>query len=131
MATRPDPTAKKFARFVKDAAAKAGYAVNSSSGDGKAKLAERTGMSEADIAKILNGEFDIPSDPLKPLADALDVEQKELLRAAGVLDDKPARAGSRPLTVQLAAQRLGIKSQKNVAAFETLVTALLDAEKRR
>lgn len=87
-------------------------------------------MSEADIAKILKGEYEIPADPLKPLADALDVPQKDLLRAAGVLEGRTLPQ-DRPLTVQLAAQRLGIKSPKNVAAFETLVTALLDAEKRR
>lgn len=130
MATRPDPAAKKFARYVKDAATRAGYAVNSSSGDGVARIAEKTGMSEADIAKILKGEYEIPADPLKPLADALDVPQKDLLRAAGVLEGRTLPQ-DRPLTVQLAAQRLGIKSPKNVAAFETLVTALLDAEKRR
>jgi transcriptional regulator with XRE-family HTH domain len=130
VATRPNPAAKNFARFVKDAATRAGYAVNSSSGDGVARIAEKTGMSEADIAKILKGEYGIPADPLKPLADALDVPQKDLLRAAGVLEGRTLPQ-DRPLTVQLAAQRLGIKSPKNVAAFETLVTALLDAEKRR
>lgn len=86
MATRADPVAKKFARFVRDAAVRAGYAVNSTSRDGAARLAEKTGMSEADIAKILRGEYEIPADPLKPLADALEVPQKELLRAAGVLE---------------------------------------------
>ncbi|MET9159098.1 hypothetical protein ABZX56_15330 [Streptomyces parvulus] len=128
MTTRPNPQSKAFARYVIISATKAGFNM---SGDGKAKLAEAAGMSEADIAKILNGLFDIPSDPLKPLADALDVGQKELLRAAGVIDDKPARAGTRPISVQLAAQRLGIKSPKNVELFQILVTALVDAEKRR
>ncbi|MDL2082130.1 hypothetical protein QNN03_37495 [Streptomyces sp. GXMU-J15] len=131
MATRPDPAAKKFARFVKDAAIRAGYAVNSSSGDGKARLAKEADMSEADISKILKGEFEIPADPLKSLATALDVPQKDLLRAAGVLEEGSTPPQNRPLTVQLAAQRLGIKSQKNVAAFEALVSVLLDAEKRR
>lgn len=88
-------------------------------------------MPEADIAKILKGEFEIPADPLKPLAKALDVPQKDLLRAAGVLEEGSTPPQNRPLTVQLAAQRLGIKSQKNVAAFEALVSVLLDAEKRR
>jgi hypothetical protein len=130
VATRPDPAAKKFARFVKDAAIRAGYAVNSSSGDGKAKLAAAADMPEADISKILAGDYAVPTSLLKPLATALDVRQKDLLRAAGVLEDKAAQQ-NRPLTVQLAAQRLGIKSPKNVAALQTLVTALLEAEKRR
>ncbi|WP_172638920.1 hypothetical protein [Streptomyces tailanensis] len=35
---------KDFARYVTNAATKAGYAINSSSGDGKAKLAETAEM---------------------------------------------------------------------------------------
>ncbi|MFI1420636.1 hypothetical protein ACH4VX_22160 [Streptomyces sp. NPDC020731] len=121
-------TAKKFADYVRDAAEKAGYAVRSSSGDGKAGLAESAGMPEADITKILAGKYEVPTDLLQPLATALDVPQKELLRAAGVLEGR-ADQQNRPLTVQLAAQRLGIKSPQNVAAFKTLVAALLAAEK--
>jgi transcriptional regulator with XRE-family HTH domain len=130
MAKRQDATARKFARFVKDAATRAGYTVGSSSGDGKTKLAEASGMPEADIAKILAGEYEVPTDLLKPLATALHVRQKDLLRAAGVLEDRAAQQ-SPPLTAQLAAQHLGIKLPKNVEAFETIVTALLEAEKRR
>ncbi|MGI5372861.1 hypothetical protein ACQEV2_01065 [Streptomyces sp. CA-251387] len=132
MAKRQDPKAKAraLARYVSDNATRAGYAISSPSGDGKAKLAEAADMSEADISKILAGEYELPTDLLKPLAAALDVPHKDLLRAAGVLQDKAAQQ-NRPLTVQLAAQRLGITSPKNVAAFETLVAALLDAEKRR
>lgn len=130
MASRQNPAAKKFARYVRDAAIKANYAVDSSTGDGKARLAKESGMPEADIAKILNGEYEIQPDTLKPLAAALDVPQKELLRAAGVLEGRTLPQ-DRPLTVQLAAQRLGIKSPKNVEAFETIVAALLQAEKRR
>lgn len=115
---------------MKDAATRAGYAVNSSSGDGKAKLAKEADMPEADISKILAGDYEVPTDLLKSLATALDVPQKDLLRAAGILEDRAAQQ-NRPLTVQLAAQRLGIRSQKNVAAFEALVSVLLDAEKRR
>ncbi|WP_237309671.1 hypothetical protein [Streptomyces sp. AMCC400023] len=130
MAQRPDATARKFARFVKEAAIRKGFAVGSSSGDGKAKLAAASGMSETDISKILVGEYEVPTDLLKPLATAIGEKQKDLLRAAGILEDKPAQQ-SPPLTAQLAAQHLGIKSPKNVEAFETIVAALLQAEKRR
>ncbi|MYS22836.1 hypothetical protein GA0115240_144895 [Streptomyces sp. DvalAA-14] len=51
------------------------------------------------------------------------------ITAAGILENKVAQLNC-PLTVQLTAQRFGIKSPKNVAAFETLVTALVEAEKR-
>lgn len=129
MAKRPDPKAKAFARYVSNNATRAGYAMNSSSGDGKAKLAQAAQMPEADISRILAGEYEVPTDLLKPLAAALDIPQKDPLRAAGILEDTPAQA-NRPLTVQLAAQRLGIKSPKNAAAFEVLVTALVEAEKR-
>lgn len=129
MAKQPDATARKFARFVKDAATRKGFAVGSS-GDGKAKLAAASGMPEADIAKILDGKYEVPTDLLKPLATAIGVKQKDLLRAAGILEDRPAQQ-SPPLTAQLAAQHLGIKLQKNVEAFETIVAALLQAEKRR
>ncbi|MGA5342477.1 hypothetical protein ACPCK3_25940 [Streptomyces griseoincarnatus] len=128
MAKRPDATSRKFARFVRDAATRKGFAVDS--GDGKAKLAAASGMSEADIAKILAGEYEVPTDLLKPLATALGARQKDLFRAAGILDDKPAQH-SPPLTPQLAAQHLGIKSPKNVEAFQTIVAALLQAEKHR
>ncbi|WP_405541512.1 helix-turn-helix transcriptional regulator [Streptomyces phaeochromogenes] len=131
MASRQNPASRKFARYVRDEANKANYAVDSSIGDGKTRLSKESGMSEADIDKILKGEYEIPAGPLKPLAAALDVDLKELLRAAGVLEDKGARPARRSLSVQLAAQRLGIKSPKNVEFFQILVTALLDAEKRR
>lgn len=130
MAKRQDPTAKAFANYVKSAANRAGYGINSSSGDGKSKLAEAADMSEADISKVLAGEYEVPKDLLKPLATALRVEQKELLRAAGVLEGR-AEQNHPTLTIQLAAQWLGIKSQQNVAAFETIVKALQDTEKRR
>ncbi|WP_327347419.1 hypothetical protein [Streptomyces europaeiscabiei] len=126
MAQRPDTTARKLARFVKEAAIRKGFAVGSSSGDGKAKLAAASGMSEADISKILAGEYEVPTDLLKPLATAIGEKQKDLLRAAGVLEDKPAQQSP-----PLAAHHLGIKSPKNVEAFETIVAALLQAEKRR
>ncbi|WP_262061433.1 hypothetical protein [Streptomyces sp. STR69] len=87
-------------------------------------------MSVVDISKILAGRFQALTDLLKPLAAVLDVPQMDLLRAAGVLEAGTAQP-NRPLTVQVAAQRLGIKSPKNVAAFEALVAALRDAEKRR
>ncbi|WP_158719360.1 helix-turn-helix domain-containing protein [Streptomyces sp. NBRC 110035] len=127
MASRQNPKSKAFGRYVASKAGARGYVL---SGDGKAKLAEAAGMSEADITKILNGEYEIQPDPLKPLATALDVPQKELLRMAGVLEGRATLPQDRPLTVQLAAQRLGIKSPKNVEFFQILVTALLDAEKR-
>ncbi|MBK6017956.1 hypothetical protein [Streptomyces sp. MBT53] len=87
-------------------------------------------MPESDISKILTRRFEVPTDLLKPLAAALDVPQQDLLKAAGVLEGKAPPPKS-DLTVQLAAQRLGIRSPKNVAAFETLVAVLRDAEKRR
>ncbi len=93
-------------------------------------FAEAAGMSVVDISKILAGRFQALTDLLKPLAAVLDVPQMDLLRAAGVLEAGTAQP-NRPLTVQVAAQRLGIKSPKNVAAFEALVAALRDAEKRR
>jgi hypothetical protein len=130
MAKRQDATARKFARFVKEAATRKGFAVDSRTGDGKARLAKESGMSEADITKILDGEYEVPTDLLKPVATAIGVKQKDLLRAAGILEDKLAQQ-SPPLTAQLAAQHLGIKSPKNVEAFETIVAALLQAEKRR
>ncbi|WP_149825245.1 hypothetical protein [Streptomyces tailanensis] len=62
------------------------------------------------------------------MATALGVSQKELLRAAGVLEGRPEQQNPR-LTAKIAAQRLGIKSPRNVSAFEVLVAALVDAEK--
>ncbi|MFE2418770.1 hypothetical protein [Streptomyces hokutonensis] len=93
-------------------------------------LAKAADMPEGDISKILAGTFEVPTDLLKPLAVALDVPQQDLLKAAGVLEGKAPPPNGK-LTLQLAAQRLGIRSPKNVAAFETLVAILCDAEKRR
>ncbi|MGX9890323.1 hypothetical protein [Streptomyces sp. NPDC002276] len=93
-------------------------------------LAKAADMPESDISKILARGFVVPLDLLKPLATALDVPQQDLLKAAGVLEGKAPRPNGQ-LSVRLAAQRLGIKSPKNVAAFEALVEVLRDAEKRR
>ncbi|MEU6353098.1 hypothetical protein ABZ896_27870 [Streptomyces sp. NPDC047072] len=85
------PQQGSFARFAKEAAIRKGFAVGSSSGDGKAKLAAASGMSEADISKILAGEHEVPTDLLKSLATAIGEKQKDLPRAAGTLEDKPAQ----------------------------------------
>ncbi|MBK3569889.1 hypothetical protein [Streptomyces sp. MBT62] len=130
MATRSDSAAKTFAEYVRDAAHNAGYALDSPSGKGRAVLAKAADMPESDISKILTRRFEVPTDLLKPLAAALDVPQQDLLKAAGVLEGKAPRPNGE-LSVRLAAHRLGIRSPKNVAAFETLVEVLRDAEKRR
>lgn len=130
MAQKPNPAAQSFARYVKDAANKAGYTVGQRGGDGEAKLAEAAQMSEADITMILNGQYEAPLNLLKSLATALGVEQKVLLRKAGILEGRTA-AAHQPLTAKLAARHLGIKDPRNVAALEILTNALIEAEKRR
>jgi hypothetical protein len=122
--------AKGFARYVTEAATKVGLVLNSPAGDGRARLAEEAKVPEADMAKVLAGQYEVPIDLLGPLAKALGVEQKELLRAAGVLEGR-AEQRNGPLSPRVAAQRLGIKSPQNVNAFEVLVRVLVEAEKRR
>ncbi|GCB53290.1 helix-turn-helix transcriptional regulator [Streptomyces sp. NL15-2K] len=90
MAQKPNPAAQIFARYVKDAARRAGYAIGQRGDDGEAKLTEDAQMSQADITAILNGQYEAPLNLLKPLATALGVEQKVLLRKAGILEGRTA-----------------------------------------
>ncbi|MFJ3224506.1 hypothetical protein ACIPJS_14280 [Streptomyces sp. NPDC086783] len=122
--SRQPLNAVEFGRYVTRRARGAGYDLTTTAG--RTKLAKDTGMPERDVTAIAEGRFKAPADPWKTLAEKLGEQHKDLLRIAGIL--KP---GSRPTkkTSRDTALDLGITSPKNVAIFEALVTALLNAEK--
>ncbi|MCX5557542.1 hypothetical protein [Streptomyces sp. NBC_00038] len=132
MAKTQKPTARTFGQYVAAAARAAKYDIAGSQAAGKKELAQATGISQADVGRMLAGQLIPQTDSLKALAVAVDVPHVDMLVAAGVLDGKPPRIpAERPLAAKDAARRLGIRSPQNVAAFEVLVAALVSTELRR
>ncbi|MCX4974667.1 helix-turn-helix transcriptional regulator [Streptomyces sp. NBC_00620] len=132
MAKTLKPTARTFGQYVAAAARTARYDIAGSQAAGRKELAQATGMSQADVGRMLTGQLIPQIDSLKALAVALDVGHVDMLVAAGVLDGKPPKTpAERPLAAKDAARRLGIRSPQNVAAFEVLVAALVATEPQR
>jgi len=121
--------AEKFAEFVRHHAIKAGYDLSSPRSGGKAALANDTGMSHSTISRMFNGVSIPAAGFLEGLADAIDVPVGHLLELANVVSPGvltgPQPAMTRPLTVQEAAARLGIRTPLRVALLAAITETLL------
>lgn len=134
MTDEPEPPttrAQKFGQYVAAAARAAGYDIDSPRGGGKKGLADAAGMSHASVSRLLAGQT-IP-DPsfFEPLADALHKPVSEMLIQSGLVSEdallKPDVL-DHPLDPREVAQRLGIRSEERIAAFEAMVRALTDGD---
>lgn len=119
--------AEQFAAYVREAARRAGYDIDSPRGGGKTALARDTGMSPSSVGRMIAGKAMPDPAYLEPLAQALRVPLPELLVLSGLIsrdaftDPQPPRA----LSPREAAADLGIKDPSKVELFETMVRALL------
>lgn len=121
--------AEEFAAYVRDAARRAGYDIDSPRGGGKTSLARDTGMSQSTVGRMIAGKAMPDPAYLEPLAAALRVPLPELLVLSGLISrnafgdhgQQPPRA----VSPRAAAADLGIKDPAKVELFETMVRALL------
>lgn len=113
--------------YVREAARRAGYDIDSPRGGGKTALARDTGMSPSTVGRMIAGKAMPDPAYLEPLAAALRVPLPELLVLSGLIsrdvfsDQQPTRA----LSPRAAAADLGIRDPAKVELFETMVRALL------
>lgn len=125
----PPTHAQRFAAVVAPAAQRAGYSGRGS----QARLARDTGMSESSISRMLNGQAIPELRFLGPLADALNMSPLDLLIKTGLISPESLRTlsetnssqvGSGSLTVDDAAERLGITDDVGKMMFRAVVDRL-------
>jgi transcriptional regulator with XRE-family HTH domain len=128
MPDHDDRTTTDFSAYVRDAARRAGYDIDSPRGGGKTALARDTGMSQSSVGRMLAGKAMPDPAYLEPLAAALRVPLPELLILSGLIS-RDAFTGEtqqvRTLSPREAATDLGIRDPAKIELFETMVRALL------
>ncbi|MEU9894274.1 helix-turn-helix domain-containing protein [Streptomyces phaeochromogenes] len=128
----------RFVRYIREAAGRAGYDIDSPRGGGKKAIAKATGMSQSSVGRMLAGQT-IPSPPqLEKLADALEVPLIDLLVLSGVVSERaksgvgasppPRLAAIKSLTIEEAADALGIRSPDRVRMFKAMASTLIEQE---
>ncbi|MFJ5804808.1 helix-turn-helix domain-containing protein [Streptomyces sp. NPDC093093] len=135
---RSDETVRqRFGRLIASAARATGrYDIDSHGG--KAALARAAGLSESTMGRVLRGES-IP-DPrfFEPLAKAVDVDVMDLLVEAGIVSPETlstpaqtgaAEVGSRSITLDEAADALGIRTAVGRELFAAAVERLQRTER--
>lgn len=119
---------EQFAAYVREAARRAGYDIDSARGGGRVALARDAGMSPSSVGRMLAGKAMPDPVYLVPLAEALRVPWPELMTRSGLVPqnffDDPQHERA-PLSAREAAADLGIKDPTKVDLFETMVRALL------
>ncbi|MFD3498816.1 helix-turn-helix domain-containing protein [Streptomyces sp. NPDC058678] len=139
--TEADPAAQisreaRFVRYVREAAGRAGYDIDSPRGGGKKAIAKATGMSPSSVGRMLAGQT-IPSPPqLEKLAEALRVPLIDLLVLSGVVSERAkgnvgATQSGPPasLSIEEAAFALGIRSADRVRMFKAMASTLIEQER--
>lgn len=132
----------RFRHYIREAAVRAGYDIDSPRGGGKKAIAKATGMSQSSVGRMLAGQT-IPSPPqLERLAEALGVPLIDLLVLSGVVSERGKERVSaesdrpRPLwattslTVEEAATALGIRAPDRVRMFKAMASELIEQERQ-
>lgn len=130
MTDAPPPThAQRLAAVVVPAAKRAGYTGHGS----QARLARDTGMSESSVSRMLKGAAVPDLRFLVPLAQAIGLKPRDLLLRAGLISPEslqalsetdPSQVGSKPITVDQAAEQLGITDDVGKMMFNAMVEKL-------
>ncbi|MEU3161373.1 helix-turn-helix transcriptional regulator [Streptomyces griseoincarnatus] len=128
MPDHDDRITQEFSAYVRDAARRAGYDIDSPRGGGKTALARDTGMSQSSVGRMLAGKAMPDPAYLEPLAAALRVPLPELLVLSGLISREAFTVEAqqaRALSPREAAADLGIRDPAKIELFETMVRALL------
>ncbi|MFK0182016.1 helix-turn-helix domain-containing protein [Streptomyces xanthochromogenes] len=120
---------ERFTEYVRGCAVVAGYDLSGPRSGGRKALAEATGMSHASVCRMLNGQVVPSPEFFESLGAALNIPVGELFELAGVVSPGVLTGRQavepQPLTVQMAAARLGITRPLHVALFEAVTATLL------
>ncbi|MFE0541058.1 helix-turn-helix domain-containing protein [Streptomyces sp. NPDC058891] len=114
-AAQPETAAMKFGRLVEQLADEAGYDMGRG-GNGRAKLAEATGMSVSAIGRMLRGETLPGPHQYQHIATAVNTSTNDLLIEVGILPREDhtdgakveVRSQNRPISPEMAADLLGV-----------------------
>lgn len=107
----------EFSEYVSNAARAAGYDIDSPRGGGKKALAEKAGMSQASVSRMLSGKTAIDSRFLPGIAEALTLPVEDLLRMVGLLELSPALA-QQPVTAAVVRGLRSARKTRGVSAQE-------------
>ncbi|MFE3578775.1 helix-turn-helix domain-containing protein [Streptomyces vinaceus] len=126
---------QRFGRLVAEAAQRAGKYQGRG---GQAAFAADTGMSASAIGRMLRGETLPDPERFEAIAKAVDINVSDLLIEAGIVSpeslatqvqNKPPRVGSDSITLDEAANALGIRSAVGREMFAAAVERLQRTER--
>ncbi|KRV48797.1 hypothetical protein AQ490_23285 [Wenjunlia vitaminophila] len=123
------PRTRQFAAYIREAARRAGYDIDSPRGGGKTAIAKTAGMSPSSVGRMLSGQAMPDPSYLEPLAGALGVPVLALFVQAGLISDHATRhPPAAPVTpIRNAGEQLGLKGS-HLDLFEALVQVLTSAK---
>jgi hypothetical protein len=122
----PPTRAQRFAAIVVPAIRRAGYTGHGSN----ARLARDTGLPEATVSRMLSGRTIPDPGSFQVLGQAIDMTVMELFVAAGYIspdvltENRPSHVRSHPVTVDDAAEGLGIRDPVGREMFAAMVERL-------
>lgn len=130
MTTTPPTAPQRFLALVEPAARRLGYLDYG----GQARLSRDTGIGDSTLSRMFKG-IAIPEVKFfEPLANALQLDPRDLLIAAGIFSDsslsesRRSRVRSVPPTPEEAAIALGITSPRGMEMFLGMVETLRKGE---
>ncbi|MFK0296413.1 helix-turn-helix domain-containing protein [Streptomyces sp. NPDC090442] len=126
---KPDEPAL-FAQWLHDQLTARGYDLSGPRSGGRARFAERSGISPSSVGRLLRGDNVTDTRVLGLLAEALGVRLGEVLVRAGVITADELTAvqnpttGPRSITPEQAADELGIQDPQSRALFLSMTETL-------
>lgn len=84
-------------------------------------ITKRTGLSSAQVSRILSGERSPGVDALIAIADALRLPREEVFRAAGLLNDK-----NKDAVIEVLAYRISLLPEPQQKFIDALIETLLN-----
>lgn len=119
---------EQFAAWLHRAMQQAGYDVTSQRGGGRMALAERLDVSKSTVSRWLDARSLPSAAQLAPLAEALDLPLLTLMQESGLApqgDQLSDGESARPITLERAADLLGIPTRQGRDMFANLVEPIL------
>lgn len=128
--TTPPTAPQRFLAVVEPAARRLGFLDYG----GKARLSRATGITDSSLSRMFKGQAIPEVAFFEPLANALELDVRDLLVAAGLFSDaslsetRQSQVRSVPPTPEAAAVALGITSPRGMEMFLGMVETLRKGE---